>query len=112
MVGDGRSWAVVVCMPCCGAGQLSVVVGGRSSLLVDDSGGGPCPSSWGPAIMDVVIQKVAVDMAHSVKLYACHVSSLVVASCVVSSLLLSLLLSLLSLLSLSMSVVWQWWTWW
>ena len=51
-----------------GAGQLSVVVGGRSSFLVDDGGGGPCPSLWGPGIMDVVIVwKVAIDVAHSVK---------------------------------------------
>ena len=90
-----------------GAGWLSVVMGGWSLLLVDDGGGGPCPSSWGPGIMDVVIvfQKVAVDMAHLVKPYACHVSSLVVASCVgchchcCSSLLLSLSLLLLSLLA-------------
>jgi len=40
---------------------------------------GPCPSSWGPGITDVIILRVAIDMACSVKLYACHVSSLVVA---------------------------------
>jgi len=111
VVGDGHSWAVVVCVLCCGAGWLSVVMGGRSSLLVDDSGGGPCPLSWGPGVMDViivVIQKVAVNVACSVQPYVCHVSGLVVAACVghhrhcCSS--LSLSLSLLSLLSLSLLV--------
>jgi len=72
-------------------------MGGQSLLLVDDSGGGPCPSSWGPGVMDndvIIIRKVTVDMAHSVKPYACHISSLVVVSCVVSSLLLLLLASI------------------
>jgi len=61
---------------------------------------GPCPSSWGPGIMDIVILKVAVDVAHLVKPYACHVSGLVVGPFVgchchcCSS--LALLLSLLS----------------
>jgi len=80
-------------------------MGGQSLLLVDDGGGGPCPSLWGPGIMDVIIvQKVTVDMACLVKPYACHVSGLVVASCVghhhccCSSLSLSLSLSSLSLL--------------
>jgi len=109
--GGGGQW---VLMGCCGFhamlwwGWLLVVVGGQSSLWVDDSGGGPCPSLWGPGVMDdndIVIWKVAIDVACSVKLYACHVSSLVVASCVgchhhcCSSLLLSLSLSLLLLLA-------------
>ena len=65
---------------------------------------GPCPSSWGPGVMDVVVLKVAVDVAHLVKPYVCHVSGLVVAPFVghhhrcCSSLALSLL-------SLSVSVV-------
>jgi len=39
---------------------------------------GPCPLSWGPGIMDIVILKVTVNVACSVKLYAYHVSGLVV----------------------------------
>jgi len=67
---------------------------------------GPCPSSWGPGIMDIIVLKVAVDVAHSVKPYACHISGLVVVlfvgrhCCCCSLLALSL-----SLLSASVVVI-------
>ena len=105
VVGNGCLWAVVVCVLCWWCWAL-VSCHGWAVIVV----GGPCPSSWGPGIMDIVIviQKVTVDMACSVKPYACHVSSLVVALCVrchcCCCSLLSLSLSLLLLL-LSVSIV-------